>query len=163
MDRMTRQARDALQAARHGAARIGNTEVDGEHLLLALLEPVDSRVSRLVAELGVDPAPLRVQIEEELSLRPRVSAADFDPDALLLTRRLRRLLEAATREADELGDECVGEDHLLAALAQEGPATPGGLRLREHGITRDVCRATLARERRPAPSAVERSATTDGW
>jgi ATP-dependent Clp protease ATP-binding subunit ClpB len=163
MDRLTRQARDALRAARHGAARVGNTEVDGENLLLALLEREDGRAARLVAELGADPARLRVQIEEELVLRPRVSGPATDPDRLILTRRLHRLLDAAAREADELGDECADEAHLLAALAEEGAGTPGGLRLGEHGITGDACRAALTKERNPAPSAVERSATTDSW
>ncbi|SDZ28375.1 ATP-dependent Clp protease ATP-binding subunit ClpB [Micromonospora pattaloongensis] len=161
MERLTPEAREALDAARRVAARLENTEVDGEHLLLALVEEPGRSGARLVAELGADPDPLRVQLEEELALRPRVPGADAEPDERLFTTRLRRLVAAAGREADELGDDLVDEEHLLAALIGEDGRTPGGLRLAEHGVTRDAFRAALGRRRNAGPDAADGSATTD--
>ncbi|HEY6737425.1 MAG TPA: Clp protease N-terminal domain-containing protein, partial [Actinopolymorphaceae bacterium] len=43
-ERLTRRSQEALQEAQSIASRYGHTEVDGEHLLLALLEQTDGLV-----------------------------------------------------------------------------------------------------------------------
>ena len=53
MNRMTQKSQEALQAAQTKALRYGNQEVDGEHLLLALLEqpePTADLVMRFLRE-----------------------------------------------------------------------------------------------------------------
>ena len=51
INRFTQKSQEALQAAQSLAVRHGHVEVDGEHLLLALLEQENGLVPRLVARL----------------------------------------------------------------------------------------------------------------
>jgi len=55
MNRLTQKSQEALHDAQTKALRFGHTEVDGEHLLLALLEQPDGLVPRLVGQAGADP------------------------------------------------------------------------------------------------------------
>ena len=59
MNRLTQKSQEALHDAQTKALRFGHTEVDGEHLLLALLDQPDGLVPRLLAQAGADPDALR--------------------------------------------------------------------------------------------------------
>jgi ATP-dependent Clp protease ATP-binding subunit ClpB len=48
MNRLTQKSQEAMQAAQAIALRYGHTEVDGEHLLLALLDQSEGLVPRLL-------------------------------------------------------------------------------------------------------------------
>jgi ATP-dependent Clp protease ATP-binding subunit ClpB len=135
--RLTQKSQEALHDAQTKALRFGHTEVDGEHLLLALLDQPDGLVPRLVSHAGADPDAIHADVEADLGRRPRVSGPGAQPGQVMVTQRLARLLDAAEREADRLKDEYVSVEHLVIALLAEGADTAAGRRLHEHGLTRD--------------------------
>ncbi len=137
LNRLTQKSQEALHDAQTKALRFGHTEVDGEHLLLALLDQPDGLVPRLLAQAGVDPDRLRADIEADLGQRPRVSGPGAAPGQVFITQRLSRLFDTAEREAARLKDEYVSVEHLIIALLGEGPETAAGRRLREYGLTRE--------------------------
>jgi ATP-dependent Clp protease ATP-binding subunit ClpB len=137
MSRLTQKSQEALQLAQSEAVRLGHTETDGEHLLLALLDQPEGLVPRLLDGAGVDVAALRSDIHAELARRPKVTGSGVTPGQVVITRRLAAVLEAAEREAKRLKDDYVSVEHLVLALAEEGSATAAGRRLAEHGITRE--------------------------
>ncbi len=136
-NKLTQKSQEALHDAQTKALRFGHTEVDGEHLLLALLDQPEGLVPRLLVAVGADPDALRRDLEGELGRRPRVSGPGAAPGQVYLTQRLSRLLDAAEREAKRLKDEYVSVEHLLVALLDEGSQTAAGRLLRDHGVTRD--------------------------
>ncbi|MER5479241.1 ATP-dependent chaperone ClpB [Streptomyces sp. NPDC002734] len=137
MNRLTQKSQEALQEAQTAAVRMGQTEVDGEHVLLALLDQEDGLIPRLLRQAGRDPGELGAAVREELSRRPKVTGPGAAPGQVFVTQRLSRLLDEAEREAKRLKDEYVSVEHLLLALAEEGSSTAAGRLLKEHGITRD--------------------------
>src|SRR3954469_18316754 len=137
-NRLTQKSQEALHDAQTKALRYGHTEVDGEHLLLALLEQPDGLAPRLVAAAGGDPDKLRAQVEAELQRRPRVSGPGAQPGQIFVTQRLSRLLDVAEREAKRLKDDYVSIEHLLVALIEEGSGSPSGRLFNEAGINRDA-------------------------
>jgi ATP-dependent Clp protease ATP-binding subunit ClpB len=137
LDRLTQKSQEALHDAQSKALRFGHTEVDGEHLLLALLDQSDGLIPRLLDASGVDVAPTREAIEAELSRRPRVTNPGAPPGQVMITQRLGRLLDAAAAEAERLKDEYVSVEHLLVALLNEGSTSAAGRILREQGLTRE--------------------------
>jgi ATP-dependent Clp protease ATP-binding subunit ClpB len=147
LNRLTQRSQEALQEAQTRAVRLGHTEVDGEHLLLALLDQSEGIVPRLVVQAGADPDALRAAVEDELSRRPRVTGPAAAPGQVLVTQRLARTLDAAEREAGRLKDEYVSVEHLLLALADEGTATAAGRLLRDHGVSRESTLAALTQIR----------------
>src|SRR6201985_879281 len=134
---LTQKLQEGLHDAQPKALRFGHTEVDGEHLLLALLDQAEGIAPRLLSQAGADPDRLRTPLEAELARRPRVSGPGASPGQVRVTQRLSRLLDAAQQEATRLKDEYVSVEHLLLALLAEGPTTAAGRLLQADGLTRD--------------------------
>jgi ATP-dependent Clp protease ATP-binding subunit ClpB len=73
LNRLTQKSQQAVQEAQTKALRYGHVEIDGEHLLLALLEQQDGLLPRLLARMEVPVASLQGALEQSLERRPRVS------------------------------------------------------------------------------------------
>ncbi len=169
MNRLTQKSQEALQDAQTKALRFGHTEVDGEHLLLALLDQPEGLVPRLLAQAGADPNRLRADLEAELGRRPRLTGPGAAPGQVFVTQRLSRLLDAAESEARRLKDDYVSVEHLVIAFLNEGTDTAAGRLLRDQGLTATAsCRrsrrcAATSGSRRPCPkSPTKRWRSTDG-
>ena len=134
---LTQKSAEALHDAQTKALRFGHTEVDVEHLLLALLDQAEGIAPRLLGQAGADPDRLRAAVEAELGRRPRVTGPGASPGQVNITQRLGRLLDAAEQEANRLKDEYVSVEHLLLAMLAEGQAGAAGRLLQQQGLTRD--------------------------
>src|SRR5438876_4387195 len=75
MDRFTLKAQEALQQAQAIAQRYFHQQIDGEHLMLALLEQAEGLLHPLLQKLGVNPAGLNNDLDRELARRPKVQGA----------------------------------------------------------------------------------------
>jgi ATP-dependent Clp protease ATP-binding subunit ClpB len=136
-NKLTQKTQEALHDAQTKALRYGHTEVDNEHLMLALLDQPDGLAPRLLARADVDVDALRAALEMHLDGRPRVSGPGAAPGQVYVSRAVNQVLEAAEREADRLKDEYVSVEHVLLAMIAAGPSTAVGRILREQGVTRE--------------------------
>ncbi len=144
-EKLTRKTREALEAAHAEALRRHHQEVDGEHLLLALLDQEDGVAARVLERAGVSVPTLRARLDGELGGRPRVTGGGaVESGKILVTQRLNRLLVRAGDEADALHDEFVSVEHLLLAFVEEGVQTPAGRALKETGADRERLLAALS-------------------
>jgi len=134
--KLTKKAQVAVQEASETAVRHGHQEIDGEHLLLALLRQDDGLVLRLLERLGVSLPTIGERVEEELKKRSKVSGSGADTASMYATRRLNQLLVQASDEARRLKDEYVSVEHLLLAFCDEGDRTAAGRILKALGVDR---------------------------
>ncbi|GGN78936.1 chaperone protein ClpB [Streptomyces albiflavescens] len=147
MNRLTQKSQEALQEAQTIAGRLNQTEVDGEHLLLGLLDQPDGLIPRLIDQAGADTRALRTALTAELGRRPKVTGPGATPGQVYITQRLAQVLDSAEQEAKRLKDEYVSVEHLVLALADEGSRTSAGRLLKEHGVTKDAFLSALTRIR----------------
>ncbi len=143
MNRLTQKSQEALHDAQTKALRFGHSEVDGEHLLLALLDQTDGLAGPLMSRAGADPDRLRKALEAELERRPRVTGPGASPGQVYVTQRLSRLFDDADKEARRLKDEYISVEHLVVALLDEGSGSAVGRLMRQEGLTRDGFLAAL--------------------
>jgi ATP-dependent Clp protease ATP-binding subunit ClpB len=136
-NRLTLKTQEALHDAQTKALRYGHTEVDTEHLLLALLEQPDGLIPRLLTRADLDTGALRADLERALESRPRVSGPGAANGQVSVTRGLSQLLDDAEREAERLKDEYVSVEHVLLAMLASGAKTGAGSLLRERGADRE--------------------------
>src|SRR3954469_6083091 len=136
-NRLTEKTQEALHDAQTKALRYGHTEVDVEHLLLALLDQSEGLIPRLLMRAEVDSDSLRGALELHLEGRPRVSGPGAAPGQVYVSRALSQVLDAAEQEAERLKDEYVSVEHVLLAMVASGTDTGAGRLLREHGVTRE--------------------------
>ena len=145
MNRLTQRSQEALQEAQSIAIQLGQTEVDVEHLLRALISDDDGLAPRLVGFAGVDTDALRGDLDAELRRRPSVSGPGAAPGQVFVTQRLSRALDAADREARRLKDEYVSVEHLLLGILEQSSAASRLLQAR--GLTRDSLLGALTQVR----------------
>ena len=118
LDRLTIKAQEALQGAQQIAHRNSNQEVDGEHLLTALLEQSESLVSPLLEKIGVPLARLSAELKAQLERKVKVQGtASVD---VFLSPALKQTLDAAADAAAKLRDEYISTEHLLLGLIERG-------------------------------------------
>ena len=135
---LTQKSQEALHDAQTKALRFGHTEVDVEHLLLALLDQAEGIVPRLLSQAGADPDRLRKALEAELARRPKVSGPGVNPGQVNITQRLARLLDTAEQESRRLKDEYVSVEHLIIGAARGGALLPRPAACcSQEGLTRD--------------------------
>jgi len=140
LDKLTIKAQEALQAAHELAGSRAHQELTPEHVLAALLDQQDGITGALLRKLGVDPAQVRQAVAEALDAQPQVSGASAD---IYLGRRVKDLIEQATKQSKEFKDEYVSSEHLLLALVGKdfGPATRA---LKDAGVRKDALMKALA-------------------
>jgi len=143
MNRLTQKSQEAFAEAQNKAVTLGHVEVDGEHLLWALLDQPDGLVPRLLQRMDLSPESLRNTVDDELKRRPHVSGPGAEPGKIYVSQRLSRVLVAAEQEARRLKDEYVSVEHLFMALLAEGDKTPSGKLLKQAGIDREKFLTTL--------------------
>jgi len=137
MNRMTQKTQEAIQSAQSLAVRYGHVEVDGEHLLQALLEQEGGLVSRLVQRLDIDPKALIAAIRSELQRLPSVSGPGAEPGKIYVSQRFNQLIVKAEGEAKQLKDDFVSVEHLLLVMTLEGSKTVVGRILQKFNLSRD--------------------------
>ncbi len=130
-DNFTTKAREAIEAAAQNATRLGNPELEVEHLLAAILADPEGSVTSVLQRIEADPRGLKRQADALLDRLPRVQGGQVS-----MGRRLNELLPEAEKEARSFKDDYVGTEHMFLAMldAKEGD---GPDLLRQAGVTRD--------------------------
>jgi len=141
LDRLTIKSQEALQEAQRIAQGFSHQEVDGEHLLLAMIGQTDSLIPGLLEKIGIPPAKLKPDLERELARRHKVQG--ISSTDLFLSSNMKKVLDAAQAEASKLKDDYISTEHLLLGLLDEGGSSLKKL-FQTHGVKREVVLKALA-------------------
>ena len=109
--RFTERARRIMYFAQEEATRLDYNFVSPEHLLLGLTREDDSVASRILIQIGVSIADIRVDIEKHL-------APDNSPHGQekQLDQRAKNVINYAYEEAGLLKNDYIGTEHILLGL-----------------------------------------------
>jgi ATP-dependent Clp protease ATP-binding subunit ClpB len=123
LSKFTQKSQEALSDAQKKAISFGHSDVDVEHMALALVEQKEGLVARLLTKMDINPVELASQIQSELSRKPRLGGPGYDPTRIFLSQRLSRILVDAEKEAERLKDEYVSVEHVFLELIKNAPNT----------------------------------------
>lgn len=132
-NRFTQKSQEAIINAQNIAERNGNSEVEPEHLLLALLEQDDGVVPQVLTKLNLAVGSLVQKTRESINRFPRISGGNVQ---LTISSRLRTVLVSAHDEMDDFNDEYVSTEHLLLALLNKAGGEVERI-LKQAGLTRE--------------------------
>ncbi len=135
LDKLTQRSQEALQYAQELASSYNHSQIEPEHLLLALLEQDESLAETILKDTGVNTRELKDKLKEELALLPRVYSETAAPQ-VYISGELRQVLDEAFKEADRFKDEFVSVEHLLLAVVESKKSRAGKI-LSEFGVSRD--------------------------
>jgi len=141
LNRFTEKAQEALIQAQSLASEYSHGQIEGEHLLLALLRQSDGVVPQIVQGLGLQAPALAQQVEGDLARKSQVYGGATQ---IGLSRDLDRTLQRAEKLAAEMHDDFVSTEHLLLALSEDAAGSVARL-LQSLGLTKDaILRALTA-------------------
>ena len=116
----TDQAQEALRLAHEIVQQKQHSQLDVEHILLALLKPRDGLVCQIIEKLGGDPRLLSRRVDDVLNASPRLySGYGGMTQNIHISMRAQRMISEAANEAQALEDEFIGVEHILLAIASE--------------------------------------------
>jgi len=139
LDRFTEKSQEALQAAQQVAEQMHQQAVEPEHLLLALVQQPEGIVRPLLQKLEVRPDDLDARLRQVLAQKPQVSGPDA---SAFIAPALKKVLDDAWSEMEQLKDEYLSTEHLLLGLLASGAGT--ATILRAAGVDRDAVLRALA-------------------
>jgi ATP-dependent Clp protease ATP-binding subunit ClpC len=109
--RFTPRARRAIELAQEAARREPHDHVDTEHLLLGVIDEGSNLALKVLASLDIEPADLRAELMGSMPV-PTTRVGGHIPFSPLA----KRALELTITEAQCLGHNYVGCEHLLLGL-----------------------------------------------
>ncbi len=138
-DKFTEKAQEAAMRAYEILQHYKHTQVDTEHVFLALVQQQDSAVPQILQQLDAPAAAIAEKLRAVLESAPRSTGNPYGstPTAqVFITPRLKRIMDVANEEAKNLEDEYISTEHILLAIATERN-TPSANILREANVTKE--------------------------
>jgi ATP-dependent Clp protease ATP-binding subunit ClpC len=166
-DRFTERAQEAAMRAYEILPRYGHTQVDTEHLLLALIEQPEGVVSEILERLGVELEAIRHRLDQDLQRTSRSSIyGSGGVSQVYITPKLKRVIDLSNEEASKLKDDYISTEHLLLAIANERN-TAAARALAEFGVTRqrilEVIEEVRGGQKASSPQAETRYRTLEKY
>lgn len=115
LDRFTKRARRVLMLAQEEALRLNHNYIGTEHILLGLVREENGVAKQALCTVIPDLDQLIRAIEHTVG---RGQRAPFGNPTL--APRAKQVIEYAVREAQALGHDYIGTEHLLLGLLREG-------------------------------------------
>ncbi len=142
LNQFTHKAQEAVLQAQRLAEERQHAQIEGVHLLAALMQQEGGVVPQLINRIGGNGPHMMGQIEQVLSRLPRAFGATAQVG---LSRELSNVLNAAERLASQMKDEYTSTEHLLLALLEAGIRDLAFLT--QQGVTRDTVLQALTQVR----------------
>jgi len=139
LNRYTQRGQEAIMASQELAQSYNHSQIEPEHLLLALLQQEDGVAGEILRQVSADPGAIAGQLEGDLSRRPKAYGGNVQPG---LSGQVQRMLQDAYAEANQMRDDYVSTEHILLALASDNGGNAARL-LGRLGVTRDRILAAL--------------------
>ena len=114
-ERYTERARRVIFFARYEASQLGSGAIETEHLLLGLIREGKGLTSRLFAKSHLSMDQIRKDVEGRSPYREKVSTSLEIP----LSPECKRVLAHAADEAERMGHNYIGTEHVLLGLMRE--------------------------------------------
>ena len=136
-------ARRALFFARHEVSELGSRSIETEHLLIGMLCAAKGSTARIFADAQLTLDAVRTEVQRRGPAGEKIPTTVEIP----FSEETKRILRSAPDQADDLGDDFVGIEHLVLSILQE-PATAGARMLLSRGVTSSRVQQAIVQFRR---------------
>jgi ATP-dependent Clp protease ATP-binding subunit ClpC len=145
-ERFTDQARRVVVQAQEEARTLGHNYIGTEHILLGLLSEREGLAAQALSSLGISLDAAREQVVE-------IAGAGTGQQSghIPFTPRTKKVLELSLREAQRLGDDHIGTEHILLGLVREGDGVGAQILVRQ-GASLDRIQSQVLATVRTAPA-----------
>jgi ATP-dependent Clp protease ATP-binding subunit ClpC len=116
-ERFTDRARRVVVLAQHEARTLGHDYISTEHLLLGLIDEGQGVAITALTSMGINLDEMRQAVLDSIGRGAKPLA---ESGHIPFTPRAKKVLELSLREANQLGHNYIGTEHILLGLIREG-------------------------------------------
>ena len=138
LNKFTKRAQRSIMSAQEEAKKMSHDYVGTEHLLLGLLSLNEGVAAEALRIIGIDRDKLRKRILDIVGEGDNILLTGERP----MTPRAKRVLSLAVKEAQELGHNFVGTEHILLGLIIEEEGIANQV-MEAAGISQNKIRSTV--------------------
>jgi len=142
IDKFTIKAQEALNEATAIAQRNDHSQVETEHVLLAILRQENGIAAPIIEKIGGDVSRLASGVEALVNATPKIYG---EAAQVFFSSAASKILAKAEVEASALKDEYVSTEHILIAIA-EGAGKAADF-LKKAGVTKNAILGALKQVR----------------
>jgi ATP-dependent Clp protease ATP-binding subunit ClpA len=114
-ERFTDKARRIVVLAQEEARMLNHNYIGTEHILLGLIHEGEGVAAKALESLGISLSAVRQRVEEKIGQGEHSQSGHIP-----FTPRAKKVLELSLREAQRLGHNYIGTEHILLGLIREG-------------------------------------------
>ncbi len=141
MKNFTPRAKHVLVLAQKEAERFNHDYVGTEHLLLGLIALGEGVAVSVLTSMGLNLNNLRLEVEKQCG----IGGATKKEGVVPFTQRLKKIIILAAKEAQSMGYNFIGTEHLLLALLREGESVAArilrNLKIDVESVRREVIKS----------------------
>jgi ATP-dependent Clp protease ATP-binding subunit ClpB len=134
-DQFTVKSQETIQKAHSIASQLNHQQFEPEHLLSAMVNTDESIVQAVLKKMGISVSRISRDIQDCLNKLPKVTGTGIAD--VYMSQRTRKVMNAALRQAANMKDEYVSQEHLFLAIVEE-KNTPAADILKKHQIEPDI-------------------------
>ena len=116
-ERFTDRARRVVDLARHEARTLGHDHIGTEHILLGLIEDGRGVGTTALTSMGINLDEMRQAVQDSIG---RGAQPPPESEHIPFSPQVKKALELSLREANQLGHNYIGTEHILLGLIREG-------------------------------------------
>ena len=113
--KFTQKSLEAIQNAQDLAVQNQNSQIEEEHLILALLQQEDSLIKELLNKMGV-PDSFENDIRNKVESNPKMVGSARKADAIYVSQDVDVALTNAEKIAERMKDDYVSIEHLMLSI-----------------------------------------------
>ena len=113
--KFTQKSLEAIQDAQTIATQNQNSQIEQEHLLLALLEQEDSLIKELLKKIGIS-ENFENELRGNIERFPKMTGGARKADSIYISQDVDLVLSASEKIADKMKDEYISVEHIMLAI-----------------------------------------------
>jgi ATP-dependent Clp protease ATP-binding subunit ClpB len=146
-NKFTQKSLESIQEAQAISQKLGNPEVDLEHLLYAMLDQQGGVIPGIIEKLTIPLENFKKDIWREIEKKPKVTAQATELGKVYISKEVNQVLIQAEEETKRLNDEYISVEHIFLSML-DGSQQQNLKRLfNYYKLTRDRVLAILAQIR----------------
>lgn len=113
--KFTQKSLEAIQSAQNITIENQNSQIEEEHLLLALLEQDNSLIKELLKKI-TEEEKFEKEVKEKIEKKPKITGGARPKDGIYVSQNVDLILANAESIAKNMKDEYVSVEHIMLSI-----------------------------------------------
>ena len=133
--KFTQKSLEAIQEAQNIAIENQSSQIEQEHLLLALIEQEESFIKELLKKIGI-PEEFENELKEKINNLPRMTGGARQANSIYISQDVDIVLTNSEKIANRMKDEYISVEHIMISIIDNANSNIKGL-LKKYGLNKN--------------------------